>query len=91
MSQLGPKRPSARFGEPGPVAAQRAGQVVGVALPLVCLALNGLSPRRSPALSLAGALGVLAGGMLMRATEFQAGNRSAQRPQDTFALARPPH
>jgi protein NrfD len=37
----------------------------------------------------AGALGVLAGGLLMRSTIFHAGNRSASRPQDYFGLTQP--
>jgi formate-dependent nitrite reductase membrane component NrfD len=71
-----------------PIAATRcAGELCGVLLPVACLLFNELAPRRSRALSVAGAIGVLAGGLLMRATVVRAGNRSAQRPEDAFALA----
>jgi protein NrfD len=72
--------------EPRIAAAERASQRLAVLLPLACVALNEFGGRRSRALSIAGALGVLAGGLLMRRTLIEAGNRSAQRPQDTFAL-----
>lgn len=74
--------------QPDIAAGRLASQALGVALPLACLAWNELAPRRSPGLSAAGALGVLAGGLLMRAMVFRAGNRSAERPQDAFAMAR---
>lgn len=64
-------------------------KVVGHVLPLACFALNALLPRKSPSLSVAGALGVLAGGLLMRATIMHAGNQSAADPQAYLALTQP--
>jgi protein NrfD len=61
-----------------------------VLLPLACVALDELTGRRSRAVSVVGALGMLAGGLIMRRTVFRAGNRSAQRPQDAFALTGAP-
>lgn len=72
--------------EPQVAAGRRASSALGVWLPLACLALNELARRRSRAVSMAGALGLLAGGMAMRASVFRAGNLSAQRPRDAFAL-----
>lgn len=72
--------------EPRIAAGTRASKQLAVWLPLACLAVNELAPRRSRGVSLAGAVGVLAGSMIMRATVFRAGNRSAQRPRDAFAL-----
>ncbi|MEJ7928555.1 NrfD/PsrC family molybdoenzyme membrane anchor subunit [Ramlibacter sp. AN1015] len=77
--------------ERGIRASRLGGDLLGVALPLACLAANTVRARRSPVLTVAGALGVLAGGLAMRAAVFEAGNRSAQRPQDAFAMARVPH
>lgn len=62
---------------------------LGHALPLACFALNALLPRKSRTLSVAGALGVLAGGLLMRATVMNAGNQSAARPEEYLALTQP--
>jgi protein NrfD len=73
--------------DPRIAAAERASRQLGVLLPLACVALNELAGRRSRALTIAGAVGVLAGGLLMRRAMIEAGNRSAQRPQDAFALA----
>lgn len=75
--------------DPDIAATRRASEQLGVLLPIACLALNEVARRRSRTLSLAGAAGVLAGGLLMRAMVVRAGNRSAQRPEDAFALARP--
>lgn len=72
--------------EPQVAAGRRTSTMLGVWLPLACLVANELAPRRSRALSVAGALGVLAGGLAMRASVFRAGNLSAQRPRDAFAL-----
>jgi protein NrfD len=58
-------------------------------LPLVCYGINALLPKQSRALSVAGALGVLAGGLLMRATVFHAGNRSASHPHDYLGFTQP--
>jgi protein NrfD len=58
-------------------------------LPLALYGLNAASTRRSGALSAVAALGVLVGGFLMRSTILRAGNSSACRPQDYFALTRP--
>lgn len=55
-------------------------------LPLLCYGLSNVMPRQSRKLSIAAGLGVLAGGLLMRATILQAGNTSANRPQDYFSF-----
>jgi formate-dependent nitrite reductase membrane component NrfD len=68
-------------------AAGRRRSEVALLAPLACLALNELAPRRSRALSVAGAAGLLAAGLVMRATVFREGNASARRPQDAFAAA----
>jgi formate-dependent nitrite reductase membrane component NrfD len=73
--------------EPRIAATRHAAECWGVLLPLACIAVNELAPRRSRTLSVAGAVGLLAGGLLMRSLVVQAGNRSAERPQDAFALA----
>lgn len=62
---------------------------LGHALPLACFVLNALLPRKSKTLSVAGALGVLAGGLLMRATVMHAGNQSAAKPDGYLALTQP--
>ncbi len=72
--------------ERGVAALGNVATWLGVTLPLVCLAADLLGPRRSRALVAAGAVGVLAGGLAMRAGVFRAGNLSAQRPRDAFAL-----
>jgi formate-dependent nitrite reductase membrane component NrfD len=72
--------------EPGIASDRRASVQLGLWLPLACLALNELAPRRSRALTLAGAAGLLAGGLAMRAMVVRAGNRSAERARDGFAL-----
>ncbi|WP_169732789.1 NrfD/PsrC family molybdoenzyme membrane anchor subunit [Azospirillum halopraeferens] len=63
---------------------------LGVAVPLACHAANRLSRRPSRTLSVIGALAALAGGALLRHAVIQAGNRSTERPRDTFRLTRPP-
>jgi protein NrfD len=73
--------------DPDIAARNRASTQLGVMLPLACAALDHFAARRSRTLSLAGAVGVLAGGLLMRAAVISAGNRSAQRPRDAFANA----
>ena len=62
---------------------------VGLAVPLVCYSANMVRRRRSPALSVAGALAVLAGGFMMREAILRAGNRSARRPADYFRFTQP--
>ena len=62
---------------------------LGHLLPLVCFGLAGLAPKRARGLSALASLGILAGGMMMRAGIFRAGNESAKRPQDYFQLTRP--
>ncbi len=69
------------------IAAGRRASKAGVLLPLVLLAISELAPRRSRALSVIGAASLLAGSLAMRATVFRAGNLSAQRPEDAFAMA----
>jgi formate-dependent nitrite reductase membrane component NrfD len=61
---------------------------LGHMLPLLCFGLAGLAPKKLRRLPALGALGILAGGMMMRAGIFRAGNASAQRPQDYFELTR---
>lgn len=69
--------------ETGKSAMQHAlSEHLGHTLPLVCQGLNELLPGRSRGLSILASLGVLAGGMLMRAAVFDAGNASAARPGD---------
>jgi hypothetical protein len=62
---------------------------LGHLLPLVCFGLAGLAPKRARGLSALASLGILAGGMMMRAGVFRAGNESAKRPQDYFQFTRP--
>lgn len=76
--------------EPSVAGQRRAAQVAGVFVPLACVLANELAPRRSPTLALTAALGMLAGGALMRSAVFAAGNRSAGRPEDAFAMASGP-
>ena len=76
--------------EPQIAAGRKASTQLGVWLPLACLVLNELAPRRSRTLTIVGAAGLLAGSLAMRATVFRAGNRSAQRPRDGFALTSAP-
>ncbi len=73
---------------PDIAAARRTGTWLGVALPLACWALNELAPRRSATLSAVGAVGLLAGGLFMRAAVFRAGNASAERAEHAFTMAR---
>jgi len=76
--------------EPDIAAGRRASAWLAVGVPLACVAFNGFGARRSRTLSVAGALGLLAGGLVMRATVFRAGNRSADRARDAFALTEEP-
>lgn len=76
--------------EPGVAVRRHAAQVAGVFLPLACILANELAPRRSRRLTLAAAVSLLAGGALMRSAVFEAGNRSAARPEDAFAMASGP-
>lgn len=69
------------------IAAGRRASKAAVLLPLVLLAVNELAPQRFRALSVIGAASLLAAGLGMRATVFRAGNLSAQRPEDAFAMA----
>lgn len=55
---------------------------LGHTLPLACYCLGALLPGRRQTLSTAAALGVLAGGLLMRAAIFRAGNQSAREPRE---------
>ncbi|NEX61005.1 NrfD/PsrC family molybdoenzyme membrane anchor subunit [Noviherbaspirillum galbum] len=74
--------------EPRLAAQHRLAHQIGTVLPLACMAVNAVLPRRSRSLAVAGSVGALAGGLLMRATVFHAGNRSAQRPDVYFSLTR---
>lgn len=67
----------------------RASQVLEHVLPLACYGLKRAFPHHGRALSVVAALGVLAGGMLMRSNIFHAGNNSARRPRDYLAFTRP--
>jgi protein NrfD len=58
-------------------------------LPLVCYGLSEIMPQHSRKLSIAAALGVLAGGLLMRSSIMNAGNSSAERPRDYFSFTQP--
>jgi protein NrfD len=62
---------------------------IGAALPLACHAVNAATGRRSPGLSVAASLAVLAGGLMMRQAIMEAGNESAQRPRDYFRFTQP--
>ena len=62
---------------------------IGLGVPLACHAVNALSGRPSRGLSVLGSLALLAGGMVMRQAIFQAGNKSAERPEDYFRLTQP--
>jgi formate-dependent nitrite reductase membrane component NrfD len=62
---------------------------LGHMLPLLCLGLAGLGPKKARGLGALASLGILAGGMMMRAGIFRAGNESAKRPQDYFQFTRP--
>ncbi|WP_158043933.1 NrfD/PsrC family molybdoenzyme membrane anchor subunit [Skermanella pratensis] len=72
----------------GPIGTSyRAGALaLGLGVPLACHAINALSKRPSRGLSVVGSLALLAGGMVMRQAIFQAGNKSAERPDDYFRL-----
>ena len=62
---------------------------VGLGVPLACHAINALSNRPNRSLSVLGSLALLVGGAVMRQAIFQAGNKSAERPQDYFRLTEP--
>ncbi|UEM03301.1 polysulfide reductase NrfD [Skermanella rosea] len=74
----------------GPIGiGYKAGALaLGLGVPLACHAVNALSKRPSRGLSVLGSLAILAGGMIMRQAIFQAGNRSAERPDEYFRLTR---
>lgn len=79
--------------EASPDAIQdKLGTGLGHILPLVCHGLAGAMPQHSRKLSVAAALGVLAGGLLLRSSALNAGNQSARRPQDylSFTQSSPP-
>jgi len=59
---------------------------LGHTLPLACYCVGALLPARRQELSRLAALGVLAGGLLMRATVFRAGNQSARDPRAYLGL-----
>ena len=70
--------------------AYKAGALaLGLGVPLACHTINALSRRPSRGLSVLGSLALLAGGMVMRQAIFQAGNKSAERPEDYFRLTQP--
>jgi formate-dependent nitrite reductase membrane component NrfD len=59
---------------------------LGHTLPLACYCLGALLPARRQTFSRVAALGVLAGGLLMRAAIFRAGNQSAREPREYLSL-----
>ncbi|MFL6717238.1 MAG: NrfD/PsrC family molybdoenzyme membrane anchor subunit [Burkholderiaceae bacterium] len=61
---------------------------LGHTLPLACYCLGMLLPARRQRLSRVAALGVLAGGLLMRAAIFRAGNQSAREPRAYLGLTK---
>lgn len=63
--------------------------VVAGALPLAAYGLNRFTEARSPGLSIAGSMAVLAGGALVRHLTMKAGMESARRPRAQFAFAQP--
>lgn len=73
-------------GENTVAAEHRLTTAVEHVLPLACYGINALLPKQSRTLSAAAALGVLAGGLLMRSAIFHAGNRSAGRAEDYLAM-----
>ncbi|WP_448204889.1 NrfD/PsrC family molybdoenzyme membrane anchor subunit [Azospirillum sp. sgz302134] len=98
VASLASEREHHAEGVAGPVddtvwaSVQKVGAIaVGAAVPVVCHAVNAARRRPSAALSVLGALAILAGGMALRSAILHAGNRSAQRPQDYFRFAQPPH
>jgi protein NrfD len=68
--------------------AHTASLALGVALPIAGYAASRLLGRRGRGFSIAASLAVLAGGLLMRQATVFAGNESARRPGDHFALSR---
>ena len=73
-------------------AANTAGALaLGAGVPLACYGLNLMRKRRSPGLSIAASLAVLAGGMIMRQAVLHAGQQSAKRPREYFRLTQDPH
>jgi formate-dependent nitrite reductase membrane component NrfD len=70
--------------------SQKLGVVVaGTLAPIGLYALSRARGRRSPGLSIAASLALLAGSFAMRAIMLQAGNESAMRPRDYFRFAQP--
>ena len=60
--------------------------LLGTAVPLALLGIQKARRHRTRTLPIAASLAVLAGGLLMRRVVMEAGNRSAERPQDYFRL-----
>lgn len=66
-------------------AAHRLGaEGAGAVVPLACYAAGRLGGRRSAGLAIAAAVGILAGGAIMRFAVLYAGNASARRAPDYF-------
>lgn len=70
----------------GTAAEDALARHLGHTLPLTCYCLGALLPARRQTLSKVAALGVLAGGLLMRAAIFRAGNQSAREPREYLSL-----
>lgn len=70
----------------GTAAEDALARHLGHTLPLACYCLGALLPARRQTLSKVAALGVLAGGLLMRAAIFRAGNQSAREPREYLSL-----
>lgn len=91
------EREYARQGVEGPLhdgqsAAREyhASQVLGHALPLALYGIGALGRRAPRAVPVLAAVGVVAGGLLMRSSLFKAGNASAARAHDYFGLTQAP-
>lgn len=70
------------LGKPGALA-------LGCAVPVACHLIDRMTGRRSPVLSTIASLAILAGGYIAKSSVIEAGNRSADRPEDYARLTRP--
>jgi formate-dependent nitrite reductase membrane component NrfD len=65
-------------------------EIAGTLAPIGLYAANRLLTRRSGRLALPASLGVIIGSLALRMTILYAGNASARRPRDYFALTQAP-
>ncbi len=93
-ASLGLSRRLCNQGVPAEVDAQgdkrlyKSGDlIVAGAVPIAAYALNRMSGGRSPALSIAGSVAILAGGYMMRHGLLSLGRRSSDSPRAYFHLA----